>query len=87
MDNQYRKKQLSRAENIYRKKTEPREARDKETTEMDKNNMTAGSKEQINETQEQATTEKKKVNVAEADPNDEWVKKYKEEFGSAPSFF
>lgn len=54
---------------------------------MDKNNMTAGSKEQINETQEQTTTEKKKVNVAEADPNDEWVKKYKEQFGSDPSFF
>ena len=58
---------------------------------MDKNNMTAGSTEQINETQEQATTEKKNVKsgvkTAEADPNDEWVKKYKEQFGSDPSFF
>ena len=55
---------------------------------MDKNNMTAGSTEQEKDkAKQQATTEKKKVNVAEADPNDEWVKKYKEEFGATPSFF
>lgn len=51
---------------------------------MDKN--TQGSKEQIDNAEEQKKP-KSGVKTAEADPNDEWVKKYKEQFGSDPSFF
>lgn len=51
---------------------------------MDKNNMTAGSTEQE---KDKAQQDEKEIRTAEADPNDEWVKKYKEQFGSDPSFF
>lgn len=54
---------------------------------MDKNNMTAGSKEQINTSDAEKKNVKSGVKTAEADPNDEWVKKYKEQFGLDPSFF
>jgi len=63
------------------------ERRARLTTEMDKNNMTAGSKEQINTSDAEKKNVKSSVKTAEADPNDEWVKKYKEQFGSDPSFF
>ena len=69
----------------YRKKTIPREVQDKETTEMDNN--VQGSKEQINTSDAEKKNVKSGVKTAEADPNDEWVKKYKEQFGSDPSFF
>lgn len=66
----------------YRKKTIPREVQDKETTEMDNN--VQGSKEQEKDKTQQ---DEKEIRTAEADPNDEWVKKYKEQFGTSPTFF
>ena len=76
---------ITRADDIYKKNSTAREARDKETTEMDNNAQ--GSKEQINTSDAEKKNVKSSVKTAEADPNDEWVKKYKEQFGSDPSFF
>lgn len=47
-------------------------------------NNVQGSKEQE---KDKAQQDEKEIRTAEADPNDEWVKKYKEQFGSDPSFF
>jgi len=47
-------------------------------------NKTEGSKEQI--TVEKAE-EQQKVKTAVADEKEDWVKKYKEQFGTEPSFF